>query len=79
MKKNPRKCVRGLKVYKQIPSRHFPTSKLTIETLEQDVNVNDVDLVSLLLTLKIFNTRSSVSIANFEHVIAGWVPYLKIE
>ena len=29
-------------------------------------------LVPLLLTLNIFHTLSSVSIVNFEHVIAGW-------
>ena len=28
--------------------------------------------LSLLLTLNIFHTLSSVSIVNFEHVIAGW-------
>ena len=31
-----------------------------------------VVLVSLLLTLNIFPPCSSVSIVNFEHVIAGW-------
>ena len=31
-----------------------------------------VVLVSLLLTLNIFQPCSSVSIVNFEHVIAGW-------
>ena len=29
-------------------------------------------LVSLLLTLNIFHTFSSVSIVDFEHVMAGW-------
>ena len=33
----------------------------------------DVVLVSLLLTLNISHIKSSVSIVNFEHVIAGWV------
>ena len=47
----------------QIPfQRALNGSKLTIETLEQGVV-----LVSLLLTLNIFNTLLCVSIANFEH------------
>ena len=29
-------------------------------------------LASLLLTLKIFTPYSSVSVVNFEHVVAGW-------
>ena len=32
-----------------------------------------VVLVSLLLTLNIFTLCSSVSIFNFEYVIAGWI------
>ena len=35
-------------------------------------DVNGVVLVSLSLTLNIFTPSSSVSIVNFEHVIAGW-------
>ena len=35
-------------------------------------NKDGVVLVSLLLPLNIFHTFSSVSIVNFEHVIAGW-------
>ena len=46
----------------QIPFQRALSSKLTIETLEQGVV-----LVSLLLTLNIFNTLLCVSIANFEH------------
>ena len=34
---------------------------------------NVVILVAFLLTLNIFHTLFSVSIVNFEHVIAGWV------
>ena len=34
-----------------------------------------VILVSLLLILNIFHTFFSVSIVNFEHVIAGWDSY----
>ena len=64
----------------------FTSSKLTIETLEQDVKyVNNknaritpgVVLMSLLLTLLTmslcFTSCSSVSIVKFEHVIVGWV------
>ena len=40
-------------------------SVLTIETLEQEI-------YSLLLTLNMSHTCSSVSIANFKHVTAGW-------
>ena len=52
----------------------FTYSKLTIETLEQGVKYVDVVLMSLLLPLYIFHTFfSSVTIVNFERVIAGWV------
>ena len=44
-------------------------SKLTIHQNDD----NGVILVSLLLTLNIFTPCSSVSIVNFQHVIAGWV------
>ena len=45
------------------------------------IKVNDTDtkrrhgvvLVSLLLTLNVFHFCSTVSIVNFEHVIAGWI------
>ena len=60
----------------------FTCSKLTVEILEQGVNMfkvkqqrhqnnpNGIVLVSLLLTLKIFHT-----IVNVEYVIAGWAVY----
>ena len=35
-------------------------------------DTNSVVLVSLLLTLMIFTPGSSVSVVNFEHVIATW-------
>ena len=41
-------------------------------------DVNDVVLVCSLLTLNIFRTLC-VCIANFEHVIAGWVGNLYME
>ena len=36
-------------------------------------NKDTVVLVSLILTLNNFKPCSSVSVVNFEHVIAGWV------
>ena len=43
------------------------------------LKVSDVVLVSLLLNLNIFHTLFSVSIVDFEHVIAGWVRLNVIE
>ena len=37
------------------------------------VDSNDVVLVSLLITLNMFHPCSSVSIVNFEHVLASWL------
>ena len=52
----------------------FICSKLTIETLEQDVNmfkVNKKD-TTLLLTLNIFHNLFGVSVVNFKQVNVDW-------
>ena len=52
----------------------FICSKLTIETLEQDVNmfkVNKKD-TTLFLTLNIFHNLFGVSIVNFKQVNIDW-------
>ena len=41
-------------------------------TVKHQRHVIGIVLVSFLLTLNIFTPCSSVSIANFEHVIASW-------
>ena len=47
-------------------------SKSTVETLEQGIKYVQIYLVSLLLTLYIFDTSFCVSIVNFEPEISGW-------
>ena len=42
------------------------------------VNNEDANGQFLLLTLNLFHIFSSVSIANFEHMIAGWVGFFRI-
>ena len=44
-----------------------------IKDNNKDTNINNVLLVSLLLTLNIFTLFSSVSIVDFEQVIICWV------
>ena len=63
-----------LKVYnRNTKTRCEICSNLTVKTPERRQNdVIDVVLVSFLLTLNIFQTLSSVSIVDFEHVIF-WV------
>ena len=55
----------------------FKVNKLNTRTSceicsELKIKTPGVVLASLLLTLNFFIPRSSVSIVNFEHVIAGW-------
>ena len=63
------KMTEVLGVHSQPP---FTCPKLTIETLDQGVKY----VQSQLWTY--FTPCSTVSIVNFEHVIAGWVVYLDL-
>ena len=66
------------KIRNSISQQTFFCSKLTIQTLGKcveyvQVNVNDLILVSFLLSLNIFHTFFSVSVADFELVNVYWV------
>ena len=50
-----------LRMQKSSFSQHLPAEKLTLETLEQDVKY-----------WRYFTPCSTVSIVNFENIIAGW-------
>ena len=55
----------------------FTCSKVTMETLEQDLkyvqsNNKDTKTTSLAYFTTYFTSCSTVSIVNFEHLIAGW-------
>ena len=52
---------------------HFPAGIYLLKVNNRNSGASGVVLVSLLLTLNIFNTLFYVSIASFELVIAGWV------
>ena len=67
--------------FSELSQLTFTFSKSTIETLKKGVklNVNDVLLVLLLLTLNFLHTLySSIFIVDFEKVNVSWIAYSSI-